>query len=161
MVTLHLETLTRLQTTTDGVNQAGQPTRASSTVNLPDGTTNLPKATASEMTSATNTSSLTNRSTNVTSRNTPTGINISIASSVKLSMQTINVCGLKGKLINDDFRKKLSEFDISFLSETKLDDADIDNIQDTVANLGLKAIIKNRKCITATSSGGLYIYYIK
>ena len=153
------ETLTRLQTTTDGVNQAGQPTRASSTVNLPDGTTNLPKATASEMTSATNTSSLTNRSTNVTSRNTPTGTNTPTAASVKLSMQAINVCGLKGKLINDVFRKKLSEFDISFLSETKLDDADIDDIQDTVANLGLKAIIKNRKCITTTSSGGLCILY--
>ena len=44
---------------------------------------------------------------------------------VKLTMQSINVCGLKGKLEIKEFRETLERHDISLLSETKLDNADI------------------------------------
>ena len=69
------------------------------------------------------------------------------------------MCGLRGKLDIIEFRNKLQSFDISFLSETKLDDADIDTIQGIITNLGLKAFFKNRKCLTAWRSGGLCILY--
>ena len=78
---------------------------------------------------------------------------------LKLTMQSINVCGLKGKLEIKEFRETLERHDISLLSETKLDNADIDNVKDTISNLKLKAFFKNRKTLTAWRSGGLCILY--
>ena len=45
-----------------------------------------------------------------------------------LSVQSINVCGLKGKLKIPEFRDNLKCYDISLLSETKLDNADTELI---------------------------------
>ena len=74
-------------------------------------------------------------------------------------MQIINVCGLKRRLKVKECRKTFQRTDISFLSETKLDDADIDNIQDSIINLNLKAFFKNRNTLAARRSGGLCILY--
>ena len=76
-----------------------------------------------------------------------------------LSIQSINVCGLKGKLKIPEFRENLKLFDISLLCETKLDDADIELIQESISDLNLKAVFKNRKTVTAWRSGGLCIIY--
>ena len=75
----------------------------------------------------------------------------------KLSLQILNVCGLRRKIEIPEFRNALKSHDISLLCETKLDDADNDTIQEAVKDLNLKVFFKNRKALSARRSGGLCI----
>ena len=78
----------------------------------------------------------------------------------QVSIQSINVCGLKRKLIDiPEFKTTLNKYDISLLSETKIDDADIELIEESLHSLKLKAFFKNRKTLSAWKSGGLCIVY--
>ena len=56
-----------------------------------------------------------------------------------ISIQMINVCGLKSKLDIPEFRDTLEVYDISLLCETKLDEADEDYILGFITPLRLKA----------------------
>ena len=62
-----------------------------------------------------------------------------------ISIQMINVCGLKSKLDIPEFRDTLKAHDISLLCETKLDECDEDYILSLIAPLKLKAYFKHRK----------------
>ena len=57
---------------------------------------------------------------------------------MKLSLQIINVCGLRRKIEIPEFKDALKSHDISLLCETKLDDADSENIQEAIKDLNLK-----------------------
>ena len=76
-----------------------------------------------------------------------------------LTIQMINVCGLRGKLDIPEFRDNLKVYDISLLCETKLDECDEDYILSFITPLKLKAFFKQRKTLTAWRSGGLCILY--
>ena len=76
-----------------------------------------------------------------------------------LSLQAINVCGLKQKSKIPEFMNTLKLYDISLLCETKLDDADKELIEESVSDLKLKAFFKNRKTMTSYRSGGLCIIF--
>ena len=76
-----------------------------------------------------------------------------------LSIQAINVCGLKQKLKIPEFMNTLKLYDISLLCETKLDDADKELIEESVSDLKLKAFFKNRRKMTPWRSGGLCIIF--
>ena len=78
-----------------------------------------------------------------------------------ISMQSINVCGLKSKLDIPEFRDTLKVYDISLLCETKLDECDEEYILSLISPLKLKAFFKHRKTLTAWRSGGLCILYKK
>ena len=56
-----------------------------------------------------------------------------------LTIQMINVCGLKSKLDIPEFRDNLIVYDISLLCETKLDECDEDYILSFITPLKLKA----------------------
>ena len=97
-------------------------------------------------------------STNPTTSPTP-GIDATTPEPYRLSMQIINVCGLKRKLLLEPFRETLSQFDISLLCETKLDNADIELVQESISDLKLKAFFKNRRTLTPWRSGGLCVIF--
>ena len=78
----------------------------------------------------------------------------------QISIQMLNVCGLKRKLLDiQEFKNTLLKCDISLLCETKLDNADNELIQETINKLKLKAFFKNRRIVSAWRSGGLCIIY--
>ena len=76
-----------------------------------------------------------------------------------ISIQMINVCGLKSKLDIPEFKDALEACDISLLCETKLDQVDEDYILGVITPLKLKAFFKHRKTLSAWRSGGLCILY--
>jgi hypothetical protein len=66
-----------------------------------------------------------------------------------VKLLNLNVCGLRSKVISDDFGEYLRQFGIIFLTETKLDD--VDDI--TIA--GYEVLRKNRHHCSTHPSGGV------
>ena len=137
------------------VDTQHHPSKINNTANHQDRSTNLHSplrpmdrgttrtVDASYLTNGTNRNSLPYATipsivTRAISSHTITGTNSTNTTGVNLSMQTINVCGLRRKLDIKEFRDTLQRYNISFLCETKLDDMDIDIILDIIDNLGLK-----------------------
>ena len=79
----------------------------------------------------------------------------------KLSLQIVNVCSLKKRLDTPEFRNALNSCDILLLCETRLDDADIEYVQEILDGLNLCAYFKNRRALTAYKSGGLCVVFDK
>jgi exonuclease III len=68
-----------------------------------------------------------------------------------------NVCGLKQKLSHPEFIEMISNVDIFALSETKLDDADYDYVNDKLSPLNFNVYMKNRFKVTSHKSGGILV----
>ena len=89
----------------------------------------------------------TNRGTpTIKDRNKP-GINVTdqldrVQTFGKVLIQNINVYSLKKRLEMPDFIDSLRNCDISFLCETKLDDADVEYIQEIMSSFNLCAFFK-------------------
>ena len=72
-----------------------------------------------------------------------------------LKILNVKACGLRMKLILDDFREECSKCDIIHFNETKTDDTDIEYLQTQFAKLGFKVFVKNRSKMSVVTSGGL------
>ena len=70
---------------------------------------------------------------------------------------SLNVCGLKSKLLISEFKSNLSNYSIICLCETKLDDIDNEYISLQLENLGYSVYFKNRRSISNYRSGGLCV----
>ena len=106
---------------------------------------------------ATNTQVLTSRTaSNHTRRNLLMQTN---GHTGNLTMQSINTCGLKAKFDFPNFCNELKQCDISFITETKTDDTDIECISSLLNSMNLKVYFKNRCKIATFRSGGLCIIY--
>ena len=66
-----------------------------------------------------------------------------------LKILSLNVCGLKSKLIHPEFIDLLNQYDIIGLQESKLDDIDIVDIK------GFQMYSKNRTAVSRYRSGGI------
>ena len=66
-----------------------------------------------------------------------------------LKILSLNVCGLKSKLIHPEFTDLLDQFDIIGLQESTLDDVDVVEIE------GFQIFSKNRKASSKYRSGGI------
>ena len=77
----------------------------------------------------------------------------------QLKIQSFNVCGLIGRLDVPEFRKTLTDFNLTLLCETHLDDADNDLVREKLECLNLNIMFKNRKSLSTRRSGGLCIIY--
>lgn len=81
--------------------------------------------------------------------------NVNFSSSVNLQdnkqilLLSINVCGLKSKLLCPEFTSFISQYDIIGLQESKLDDVDKINIP------GYQVYSNNRKAVSRYRSGGI------
>ena len=70
---------------------------------------------------------------------------------------SLNICGLKSKLIIPEFRSNLSKYSIICLSESKLDDIDNDFVSNELNKLGFSVYFKNRQSVSNYRSGGLCV----
>ncbi|CAG2192228.1 unnamed protein product [Mytilus edulis] len=94
-------------------------------------------------------------------RGAPHGTNSHINTSINYNhvnkdivhLLSLNVCGLKRKLLYQEFRDLLKCNDLLCLTETKLDDLDEINFEDFTFHY------KNRKKITSFRSGGIALGY--
>lgn len=68
---------------------------------------------------------------------------------------SLNVCGIKSKLLSLEFVNHIKSYDVISLCETKCDDADMNNIEDIMDNIGFEIIFKNRSKLSRFKSGGL------
>ena len=62
-----------------------------------------------------------------------------------ISFMCLNVCGLKNRLGQIDFKNQLSKYDVLSFCEINADDADIDFFTSEFDNLGFIVFIQNRK----------------
>ncbi len=74
----------------------------------------------------------------------------------ELKFVSLNVCGLNSKVDCPDFCEIVQENDFILLSETKLDDVDIANLE---LPEGYKGFFKNRNVCSAYRSGGISIIF--
>ena len=74
-----------------------------------------------------------------------------------LNVMSINVCGLKSKLIVPEFCDFLKCHDVNILCETKCDDLDIGMLEDCLNRLGFVLFLKNRESCSKHRSGGVLV----
>ena len=67
-----------------------------------------------------------------------------VLSQHSLRWYVLNVCGFKPKIKCPDFQKEIQYNDFVILTETKLDDIDVDNISKKLSDLGYFIFTKNR-----------------
>ena len=70
---------------------------------------------------------------------------------------SLNICGLKSKLLIPEFKMNICKYAIICLSESKLDDVDNDFISNEFKQLGYTVFFKNRHSISNYRSGGLCV----
>lgn len=74
-----------------------------------------------------------------------------------LAILSLNVCGIKGKLMSEEFRKLCRGYDILCMCETKCDDVDMVNVREEMLNIGFDIVYKNRSELSRFKSGGIII----
>ncbi len=72
-------------------------------------------------------------------------------------MLSLNVCGLKSKLLLEDFIKLIKKYDIITMCETRCDDVDMGKVKDKFKDIGFDVVYKNRFALSRYKSGGLAI----
>ena len=77
--------------------------------------------------------------------------------SLRINILTINVCGLKSKLLLEDFMNFIMNYDVVCMCETRCDDADTKNIKNVLEKAGFNFVYKNRSALSRYKSGGLLI----
>ena len=71
-----------------------------------------------------------------------------------VSILSLNVCGIKSKLLSVDFVGFINDCDIICFIETKCDDVDMINMKDRMENHGFDIVYKNMSKISRFKSGG-------
>ena len=74
-----------------------------------------------------------------------------------LSLLTLNVNGLKGKLTSCEFGNSCRMYDVICMNETKCDEFDMLDVTSSMENLGYDVAYKNRHVLSRYKSGGLMI----
>lgn len=78
-----------------------------------------------------------------------------------ISFLVLNVCGLRRRLLCDEFKALICEHDICLFCETKTDDLDLCEVQDEFETIGYDVHLKNRSHCSRVRSGGLCVVYKK
>ena len=76
-----------------------------------------------------------------------------------LNIRSLNINGLKSKLLFDEFIEDCCNAHVSFFQETKTDNLDEDSIRETLLENNLDIICKHRKTISKHRSGGMAVVY--
>ena len=76
---------------------------------------------------------------------------------VALNVMSLNVCGLKSKLIVPEFCDLLKWHDVNILSETKCDDLDIGVLEDCLNRMSFVLFLKNRESCSRNRPGGVLV----
>ena len=76
-----------------------------------------------------------------------------------LCIRSLNVCGLKSRLLSDEFVNSCAEADLNFFQESKTDEIDEDEIRDTFSKMNMHVLFKHRSKISKYRSGGLVVIY--
>ena len=71
-------------------------------------------------------------------------------------MLSLNVFGLKSKLLLGDFIELISRYDVIIMCETRCDDVDMGKVKDMFKVIGFD-VYKNRFVLSRYRSGGLAI----
>ena len=74
-----------------------------------------------------------------------------------LTVISLNVCGLKSKLLVPEFCTMLQNYDIAIFCETKCDNLDMPVLENSFSNLGFTIFVQNRESISRHRSGGVMI----
>lgn len=74
-----------------------------------------------------------------------------------INVLSLNVCGIKSKLLIQEFIDFLQSYDVVCLCETRCDDVDMSIVGETMENLGFVVVFKNRHEVSRYKSGGLVI----
>ena len=72
-----------------------------------------------------------------------------------LNLLSLNVCGIRNRILYPEFKSLLSNYDIVCFTETKVDDLDIVEYNDYIFHF------KNRKRLANYKSGGMALGYRK
>ena len=80
-----------------------------------------------------------------------------VLSQHSLRWYVLNVCGFKQKIKCPDLQKEIQYNDFVILTETKLDDIDVDNISKKLSDLGYFIFTKNRSHCSTHRSGGILV----
>ena len=104
-----------------------------------------------------NTHTHTNTYSASTQGNTHTHGNTSELNVFSVNLLTLNVCGLRSKLLLDEFIELLKKYDVICMCETRCDDVDMKNVKDKIENIGFNIVYKNRGALRRFKSGGLLI----
>ena len=65
-----------------------------------------------------------------------------------MTVLSLNVCGLKSKLLVPEFCRMLQSYDVAIFCETKCDNLDMPVLENSFSNLGFTIFIQNRKSIS-------------
>ena len=74
-----------------------------------------------------------------------------------VNILSLNVCGLKSKLMVKDFVEFIKKYDIVTLCETRCDDVDMAHVKTIFKDIGFELVYKNRSILSKYKSGGLAI----
>ena len=69
----------------------------------------------------------------------------------------LNVCGLCSKLECEDFLELIQSYDLIFLQETKLDNLDVQYVEESLDKLGFTVFFRNRFEVSNRKSGGILV----
>ena len=75
----------------------------------------------------------------------------------KISVLSLNVCGLRSKLLFSEFIILIRDYDIVCMCETRCDDVDMEDVKVTMEDIGFGIIYKNRHSLSRFKSGGMLI----
>ena len=73
------------------------------------------------------------------------------------SLLSLNVCGLKGKLLSIEFIEEYKKYDIICMSENRCDDLDMNDVEVNMSNLFYDVVFRNRHALSRYKSGGTLI----
>ena len=74
-----------------------------------------------------------------------------------INVLSLNVCGLKSKLLLVDFIELITRYDVITMCETRCDDVDMEKVKETFKGIGFDVVYKNRFVLSRYKSGGLAI----
>ena len=73
------------------------------------------------------------------------------------SLLTLNVCGLKGKLLSIEFIEECKKYDIICMSETRCDYVDMNDVEVNMNNVGFHVVFRKIHALSRYKSGGTLI----
>ena len=74
-----------------------------------------------------------------------------------INILTVNVCGIKFKLLLKEFNELIMKYDIICMCEIKCDDVDMSNVREKMDAMGFDIVYKNIYAMCRYKSGGLEI----
>lgn len=74
-----------------------------------------------------------------------------------ITVLSLNVCGIKGKLLSEEFCNLCKRYDILCMNETRCDDVEMVNVSEKMESIGFDVVYKNRSELSKFKSGGIII----